>query len=152
VFASYGTSSSARVSERRELSGTRDAAALPRPIRVSLVTSFPPSRGDLNEYGYHLACAMRDDSRVELSILADDTDSPEELAGFRVQRCWRFDSIFNPIRLLMAVRNSEPDVVWFNIGFSTFARRPIAAFLALTVPALARTLHSYHAAHGIRTH
>jgi hypothetical protein len=144
VFVSYGTSSSARVSERRELSGTRDAAALPRRIRVSLVTSFPPSRGDLNEYGYHLACAMRDDSRVELSILADDTDLPEE-AGFRVRRCWRFDSIFNPIRLLMAIRKSEPDVVWFNIGFSTFARRPTAASLALTVPVVARILgHCTH--------
>jgi glycosyltransferase involved in cell wall biosynthesis len=143
VFASYGTSSSARVSERRELSGTRDAAALPRRMRVSLVTSFPPSRGDLNEYGYHLACAMRDDPRVELSVLADDTDSQEELAGFRVQRCWRFDSVFNAVRLLMAIRKSEPDAVWFNIGFSTFARRPIAAFLALAVPALARMLGFY---------
>ncbi len=130
MLASYGTSSSAQVSERRELSGTRDAAELARRMKVSLVTSFPPSRGDLNEYGYHLACAMRDDPRVELSILADDADSQAELAGFRVQRCWRFDSVFNPVRLLMAIRKSEPDVVWFNIGFSTFARGPIAAFMA----------------------
>jgi len=143
VLASYGTSSSAQVSERRELSGTRDAAELPRRIKVSLVTSFPPSRGDLNEYGYHLACAMRDDPRVELSVLADDTDSQAELAGFRVQRCWRFDSVFNPVRLLMAIRKSEPDVVWFNIGFSTFARGPIAAFVALTVPAMTRILGCY---------
>jgi glycosyltransferase involved in cell wall biosynthesis len=112
-------------------------------MKVSLITSFPPSRGDLNEYGYHLACAMRDDPRVELRILADDTDSHIELAGFRVQRCWRFDSVFNPVRLLMAIRKSEPDVVWFNIGFSTFARGPIAAFMALTVPALARILGYY---------
>ncbi len=143
MLASYGTSSSAQVSERRELSGTRDAAEPPRRMKVSLVTSFPPSRGDLNEYGYHLACAMRDDPRVELSVLADDTDSHIELAGFRVQRCWRFDSVFNPVRLLMAIRKSEPDVVWFNIGFSTFARGPIAAFMALTVPALTRILGYY---------
>src|SRR5258707_13850132 len=43
----------------------------------------------------------------------------------------------------MAIRKSEPDVVWFNIGFSTFARGPIAAFVALTVPALARVLGYY---------
>jgi glycosyltransferase involved in cell wall biosynthesis len=124
------------------MSGTRYTAALSRPMRVSLVTSFPPSRGDLNEYGYHLACALRDDPRVELSILADDGPS-EEVGGFRVQRCWRFDSLFNPVRLLGAIRESKPDVVWFNIGFSTFARAPIAAFLALTVPALARRLGYY---------
>jgi glycosyltransferase involved in cell wall biosynthesis len=47
------------------------------------------------------------------------------------------------VRLLGAIRESHPDVVWFNIGFSTFARSPIAAFLALTVPALARRLGYY---------
>jgi glycosyltransferase involved in cell wall biosynthesis len=124
------------------MSGTQLAAALSRRMRVSLVTSFPPSRGDLNEYGYHLACALRSDPRVELSILADDGPS-EEIGGFHVKRCWRFDSLFNPVRLLGAIRESDPDVVWFNIGFSTFARSPIAAFLALTVPALARRLGYY---------
>jgi glycosyltransferase involved in cell wall biosynthesis len=86
---------------------------------------------------------MRDDPRVELTILGDEMDAPEELGGFQVQRCWRFDSFFNPMRLLKAIRKSRPDVVWFNIGFSTFARGPVAAFLALTVPALARSLGFY---------
>jgi glycosyltransferase involved in cell wall biosynthesis len=111
-------------------------------MRISLVTSFPPSRGDLNEYGYHLACALRDDPHVDLDILADDVPS-EEIGGFNVHRCWSFDSIFNPIRLLGAIRESHPDVVWFNIGFSTFARSPIAAFLALAVPAIARRMGYY---------
>ena len=112
-------------------------------MRVSLVTSFPPSRGDLNEYGYHLAGAMREDPRVELTVLADYIPAPAELPGFQVQRCWRFDSIFNPVRLLRAIFKSKPDAVWFNIGFSTFARSPLAAFLALTVPALARLMGYY---------
>jgi glycosyltransferase involved in cell wall biosynthesis len=85
---------------------------------------------------------MRDDPRVDLCILADDGPS-EEIGGFRVQRCWRFDSVFNPIRLLGGIRESKPDVVWFNIGFSTFARSPVPALLALTVPALARRLGYY---------
>ena len=112
-------------------------------MRVSLVTSFPPSRGDLNEYGYHLACAMREDPQVELTILADDIPAQAELPGFQVQRCWCFNSILNPGRLLRAIRKSKPDAVWFNIGFSTFARAPIAAFLSLAVPALARLMGYY---------
>jgi len=99
-----------------------DADALSNRIRVALVTSFPPSRGDLNEYGYHLACALRDDPRVELTILADETHLQEDPVGFRVERCWRVNSPFNPVRLLSAIRKSSPDIVWFNIGFSTFAR------------------------------
>ena len=112
-------------------------------IRVALVTSFPPSRGDLNEYGYHLACALRDNPQVDLTILADHTDLQEESADFRIDRCWRFDSVFNLVHLLAAIRKCNPDVVWFNIGFSTFARSPVAAFLAIAVPAMARMLGYY---------
>jgi glycosyltransferase involved in cell wall biosynthesis len=121
----------------------RDADSVRPRVRVALVTSFPPSRGDLNEYGYHLACALQDDTRVELIILADDTDVQDGPSGFRIERCWRFNSIFNPVRVLSAIRKSNPDVVWFNIGFSTFARTPLAAFLAITVPALARMFGYY---------
>ena len=52
----------------------------------------------------------------------------------------------NPVatkRLLRAIVKSKPDAVWFNIGFSTFARTPVAAFLALPVPALARLIGYY---------
>jgi glycosyltransferase involved in cell wall biosynthesis len=34
-------------------------------------------------------------------------------------------------------------VVWFNLGFSTFARSPVAAFLGITIPALARAMGYY---------
>jgi glycosyltransferase involved in cell wall biosynthesis len=112
-------------------------------MRVSLITSFPPSPGDLNEYGYHLACAMRNDPRVDLKILADEAGPQQELSGFQVDRCWRFDSLLNPVRLFRAILKSKPDVVWFNIGFSTFARAPVPAFLALTVPAWARLMGYY---------
>jgi glycosyltransferase involved in cell wall biosynthesis len=108
-------------------------------MRVALVTAFPPSHGDLNEYGFHLARAMRDDPRVELIVLADEMDvEREELHGFCVERCWRFDAMTNPLRLLLAISHYDPDAVWFNIGFSTFARSPVAAFLGILTPLLAR--------------
>jgi len=126
-----------------EVSSAQTAAALPRQLKISLVTSFPPSKGDLNEYGYHLARALHDDPRVSLTILADDLLPKPELPGFRVKRCWRFNSTFNAVRLLRAIRKTNPDVVWFNIGFSTFARSPVAAFLGITIPALARLAGLY---------
>jgi glycosyltransferase involved in cell wall biosynthesis len=137
------SSVSGHVSGQTAVLAPEDAAALPHRLRVALVTSFPPSRGDLNEYGYHLARALRDNPRVELTILADEVDAQEEPPGFRIERCWRFNSAFNPVQLLSAIRKSNPDVVWFNIGFSTFARTPLAAFLAITVPAVARMLGYY---------
>jgi glycosyltransferase involved in cell wall biosynthesis len=130
------------VSEASQLSSQADAVTR-RPMKVLLVTSFPPSRGDLNEYGYHLACSLRNNPEVDLTILADEIDSENELDGFPVERCWRFDSVSNPLRLLSAIRKHNPDVVWFNIGFSTFARSPLAAFLALTIPGFARLSGCY---------
>ena len=53
-------------------------------------------------------------------------------------RCWRFDSIANPARLLQAINDLKPDVVWFNLLFSTFGNNPIAAFSGLTQPVLSR--------------
>lgn len=134
---------------RRPGSSNPSAAARSRAFcathrtKICLVTSFPPSNNDLNEYGYHLACAMRDNREVELTILADQLPAHEELPGFEVNRCWRFDSMLNVVGLLRAIRSAKPDVVWFNIGFSTLARAPVAAFLAITAPALARLFGSY---------
>ena len=108
------------------------------PLKICLVTCFPPSHGDLNEYGFHVASALRNEPAVELTLLADQMSGGQELQGFKVERCWRFDSLLTPVRLLAAIRKLNPDVVWFNMGFSTFARNPAAAFLSITGPALMR--------------
>jgi glycosyltransferase involved in cell wall biosynthesis len=137
VLLSNTTNLSEQAYEQSSLLQTRGTAANSNRLKVALVTAFPPSDGDLNEYGFHLACALQDDPRVDLTILADKTDK-REIGDFKVNRCWQFNSILNPVHLLSAIWKSRPDVVWFNIGFSTFARTPVAAFLAIFVPALAR--------------
>lgn len=117
------------------------SSALPSealPLKICLVTCFPPSQGDLNEYGFHVASALRNEPAVDLVLLADQMAAGQELDGFKIERCWRFDSLLTPVRLLKAIRKLNPDVVWFNMGFSTFARKPAAAFLSITGPALAR--------------
>src|SRR5579859_1268555 len=119
-------------------SSESSSAVQPSSLKVCLVTCFPPSQGDLNEYGFHVATALRNDPNVDLTLLADKMMQGQELDGFKVERCWRFDSLATPVRLLAAIRKANPDVVWFNMGFSTFARSPVAAFLSITGPAMAR--------------
>jgi glycosyltransferase involved in cell wall biosynthesis len=92
----------------------------------------------LNEYGYHLASALREHPEVELLVLADEISADGESKEFHVQRCWRFNSWLTPARLWRAIRKADPDVVWFNMGFSTFARQPVPAFLSIAGPALSR--------------
>lgn len=115
-------------------------------MRIALVTAFPPSRHHLSEYGYHLAEELRR-SHVDFTILGDKYEGPEltELSGFRVRRCWRVGSVNNPFRILAALRELRPDLVWFNLVYSTFGATALPAFSGLCTPALAR-------AAGFRTH
>jgi glycosyltransferase involved in cell wall biosynthesis len=132
-------------------------------MKICLVATFPPSGRQLNEYAFHLACELQRHPDVELTILADEltdydfaTDQNgnpskvhlmSELRGFNVIRCWKFGSITTPVRLLNTIRQLKPDVVWYNLVFSTFATQdnPVAAFAALYAPALTRAV-------GFNTH
>lgn len=132
-------------------------------MKICLVATFPPSGRQLNEYAFHVARELQRNPAVELTILADEltdyefstdangdlsnTQQPSELPGFNVVRCWKFGSLATPVRLLNAIRKLKPDVVWFNLIFSSFAtpENPFAAFAGLSTPVLTR-------AHGYYTH
>jgi glycosyltransferase involved in cell wall biosynthesis len=130
-------------------------------MRICLVATFPPSGRQLNEYAFHIARELQRKHDVELTILADELTNYEfatdqdgkplqveqqaELPGFNVIRCWKFGSISTPVRLLRTIRRLKPDVVWFNLVFSSFATpaNPFAAFAGLMTPAMARTAGYY---------
>jgi glycosyltransferase involved in cell wall biosynthesis len=130
-------------------------------MKICLVTAFPPSGRQLNEYGFHIARELQRNPLVNLTVLADKltdyawaTDEngkplssaqQEELPGFHVVRCWQSNSLPTPIRLLKTVRSLRPDVVWFNLVYSTFATQehPFAAFTGLCAPALVRAMGYY---------
>jgi glycosyltransferase involved in cell wall biosynthesis len=125
-------------------------------MRICLVATFPPSGRQLNEYAFHIAQELQSNPDVELTILADEladydfaTDEngnslqahqAKELLGFNVIRCWKFGSLATPVRLLSTIRKLKPDIVWYNLVFSSFAtpENPVAAFAGLVAPALTR--------------
>jgi glycosyltransferase involved in cell wall biosynthesis len=125
-------------------------------MKICLVATFPPSGRQLNEYAFHIARELQRNPEVELTILADElcdydfatdaqgdslkADQLPELQGFHVIRCWKFGSLSTPFRLLSAIRRLKPDVVWYNLVFSSFAtpENPVAAFAGLSTPALTR--------------
>lgn len=113
-------------------------------MKICLVTAFPPSQGGLNEYGLHLAKELQRNPFLSLTILADEVSPPlPELEGFSVKRCWAFDDPTSSIRLMRTLHRLKPDVVWFNLLFSTFGRNPLIAFLGLMTPALVRLSGRY---------
>jgi glycosyltransferase involved in cell wall biosynthesis len=129
-------------------------------MKICLVATFPPSGRQLNEYAFHLARELQRIAHVDLTVLADELTDYEfatdangnplnghrsELPGFKVVRCWKFGSLTTPVRLLKWIRRVNPDVVWFNLVFSSFAtpKNPVAAFAGLSSPALARASGFY---------
>jgi glycosyltransferase involved in cell wall biosynthesis len=113
-------------------------------MKICLVTAFPPSRDALNEYGFHLAGELKRLPGVSLTILGDDHPPEQpELEGFRVVRCWKFNSLRNPWRVLRAIWRERPDVAWFNLGFASFGGKASPAFLGIAIPCLARLAGSY---------
>lgn len=114
-------------------------------MRICLVSAFPPSTQRLNEYGLHLAEQLRQKG-CDFIVLADDYEPRlPELAGFKVDRCWRFNDINTPFKLIKAARQHKADVVWFNLVYSTFGDAAFAAFFGLMAPLILRIA-------GFRTH
>jgi len=130
-------------------------------MKICLVATFPPSGRQLNEYAFHIARELKNHPDVELTILADEltkydfatdengkpleVEAQPELPGFNVIRCWKFASLTTPVRLLNTIRKIKPDIVWFNLVFSSFATpdNPVAAFAGLAIPAMVRAAGFY---------
>jgi glycosyltransferase involved in cell wall biosynthesis len=113
-------------------------------MKICLVTAFPPSTGGLSEYGFHVAQELQRNPFLSLTVLADEI-SPDHVEpdGFSVLRCWSFDDPGSAFRLLRTLHRLKPDVVWFNLLFSTFGRNPLVAFSGLMTPLLARLSGRY---------
>src|SRR3984957_3869699 len=104
-------------------------------MKICLVTTFPPSTGGLSEYGFHIAQELQSNPFLSLTVLADQLSTENaEPEGFSVVRCWSFNGLGGVFRLLKAVNRLKPDVVWFNLLFSTYGPNPVVAFYSLMTP------------------
>ena len=120
---------------------------LMRKMKIAVVTTYPPSKGSLNEYAYHFVRALREKNEVsEIILLTDELPAGERYANVqergmtpvRIVPCWRFNAWNNPLRILAALKLHRPDVVLFNLQFATFGDEKIPATLGLLTPMLSR--------------
>lgn len=111
------------------------------PLRVALVSSHPPNRGHLAEYGEELATAYAARDDVSVTVLARQTDrapAVERRAEYDVKRVWARDSAGSARRLLSELRTGEYDAVHFNVHMTYFGTTNAFRFLGLALPALCR--------------
>lgn len=114
------------------------------PMKIAVVTSFPPSKVTLNEYGYHLVKNFVQRVEVaELLLITDKTKEPKQL-DFKnshkvsVRECWKFNSYFNLFTICRTILNEKPDAVLFNLQFVKFGDKKVPAALGLLIPMISR--------------
>lgn len=111
------------------------------PLRVGVVTAFPPGRNSLNEFGLHL---VRHLSRLpeiaEVIAYVDHCDAggPDPLPKVSLRPCWRFNDVTNLVRVPREILRTRPDAVVLNLQFATFGDRRVAGALGLLIPAVLR--------------
>lgn len=108
-------------------------------LKVALVTSHPPSRGHLAEYGEELARAYGQRDDVDVTVLSrrsDDAPPVEFRRGYEVRRVWDRDSLDGARALLDELVAGDYDAVQFNIHMTYFGNENVHRFIGLVLPPL----------------
>jgi anti-anti-sigma factor len=116
---------------------------------LAIITTLPPGRGTLCEYGEHLVRAFAENPGVtRLTVIADvlpesQRESKAELfteffGTLEVRRVWRFNDLASTWKIRRALDDLKPDAVLFNVQFASFGDQRLPAALGLLAPWLAR--------------
>ncbi|PSQ06745.1 hypothetical protein BRC97_05560 [Halobacteriales archaeon QS_6_71_20] len=111
------------------------------PTRIALVSSHPPNRGHLAEYGEELARSYAEREDVEVTVLSRRTERAPEFegyGGYEVRRIWERDSVASAWRLVGELRAGDYDAVQFNVHMTYFGTTNAHRFLGLALPPLCR--------------
>ena len=116
-----------------------------KKLKIAIVTPYPPSKGTLNEYAYHLVNNMKNNRDIEeIVIISDKLPQGEEftpeLGSVKVsfKQVWKFNKLTNLFAIRKAVKEVNPDVVFYNLQFLSFGDKKIAATLGLLTPLLTK--------------
>ncbi|XES76080.1 MAG: glycosyltransferase [Candidatus Bathyarchaeia archaeon] len=114
------------------------------PLRVCLVSSYPPNRARLSEYAKNLVNAIKAKSSIgRIYLLADKTnldEVSEDDPKVEVLRVWQPDNPFSILGIILQIVKLKPDVVHFNIHFQSYGKSRLANFAGFSLTFLSRLL------------
>ena len=111
---------------------------------VGIVTSFPPSKVTLNEYGYHLVKNFASNIRISKVIVFCDKTEEKKKLDFPyadkvvIEECWKFNSYKSLFTISKSIQKYNLDEVLFNLQFMKFGDKKVVAALGLFTPVLSR--------------
>jgi len=105
-------------------------------IHLCLISCFPPSKGPLSEYTYHLVKNLAKSSKISrITVLADKISDGDEISmdkKIEIIRCWNLNDFFIPLNILININKIKPDLVLFNLDFLHFSSNRLKNFLGLS--------------------
>ena len=116
-----------------------------KKLKLAIVTPYPPSKGTLNEYAYHLVQNMKNNKDIEeIVIISDKLPLDEEFqvedgsVKVSFKQVWEFNKLTNFWKIRKAVKEVQPDLVLYNLQFLSFGDKKIPATLGLLTPLLTK--------------
>jgi len=112
-------------------------------MKLAIVTTYPPGKGSLNEYAFHLVKALKTKPEVdEITLLVDElpadtqgqSDEYTNDGKVHIIPSWRFNALDNCWRIARTLRKIQPDAVLFNIQFASFGDGKMSGGLGLLAP------------------
>jgi len=114
-----------------------------RTLRVCFVSSYPPGRARLSEYGYQLVKELDDIDEIDgVWVLANENSPKIERYGEKttVLRTWRPDNPLSIFLLIFKLLKLKPEVVHFNVHFFSMGNQRIANLVGLCLIPICRIL------------
>ncbi len=114
-------------------------------MKIAVVSPYPPSKGTLNEYAFHLIESMRLKEEVEEIIILTDRIEDEYEVDKRVGSCkitvipcWNFNSYTTVFSIIKQIKKVKADIALYNIQFLSFGDKKVPGALGLLMPLLTK--------------
>lgn len=104
-----------------------------------MISTFPPDRGNLAEYGFHLCQALsRTQGLSQVVVLANKVvgakPESQEAPVLTVRRVWELDRPASFYGLLKEAKALRPDIVLLNAGIRTWGKSRQASLAGAALP------------------
>ena len=116
-----------------------------KQITLAIVSPYPPSKGTLNEYAFHLIEQFKLKTAIKeihiiTDILPDNNTYPSEGRSehIYIHPVWLFNKPNIAIKIKETVSAIKPDVVLYNLQFLSFGDNKISATLGLLSPLMTK--------------
>ncbi len=111
-------------------------------MHLAIISPYPPAITGIGQYGYAISQALaKSEAFYKITILAGETDrqsKAETNAGMHsaihLEYTWKTNQIDIAPRILNRLKSIKPDLVWFNLGLSSFGLSPLANLSGFFIP------------------